>query len=264
MLEAVVNVSEGRDLAMLGDWARTLGRACLDVHADGDHHRSVFTLTGEFAPRALTRLAIARLDLRRHRGVHPRIGVIDVVPFVPLADATMADAVAARDRFARWAWRELAVPCFLYGPERTLPDIRRGAFTALAPDVGDRSPHPSAGAIAVGARPALIAYNLWLDGSDLNVARAIARAVRSASVRTLGLQVATAVQVSCNLIDPDRVGPAEIYDAVAAQAAMGGATIARAELVGLLPRAVLERIDATRWAQLDLSMERTIEARLAR
>ncbi|MGD9791997.1 MAG: glutamate formiminotransferase [Acidimicrobiia bacterium] len=262
MLEVVVNISEGRDLTMLEDWASRLSPACLDLHTDPDHHRSVFTLVGEFAPRLLARLACEHLDLRRHRGVHPRIGVVDVVPFVPLVGSTMADAVAARDRFARWAWRELAVPSFLYGPERTLPDIRRHAFVDLEPDVGTLPAHPSAGAMAVGARSVLVAYNLWLDRNDLALARTIASSVRSAAVRTLGLQVGSAVQVSCNLIDPGLVGPARVYDVVAAEAEQHGMSIARAELVGLIPKVVLDRIDPARWSELDLSPERTIEGRL--
>jgi glutamate formiminotransferase/glutamate formiminotransferase/formiminotetrahydrofolate cyclodeaminase len=262
VLEVVVNISEGRDLPMLESWASKLGSACLDLHTDHDHHRSVFTLVGEFAPRVLARLACEHLDLGRHRGAHPRIGVVDVVPFVPLGGSTLADAVAARDRFARWAWRELAVPSFLYGPERTLPDIRRHAFVDLAPDVGTPPAHPSAGAMAVGARGVLVAYNLWLDRNDLALARTIASSVRSAAVRTLGLQVGASVQVSCNLIDPNRVGPAQVYDDVAAKAEQHGAEIERAELVGLLPRVVLDRIDSARWTELDLSPERTIEGRL--
>src|SRR5256885_987430 len=115
MLECVVNVSEGRDQGTLDELAAACGSDLLDRHVDPDHHRSVFTLVGEEAPRALAAGAGARLDLRTHTGVHPRLGVVDVVPFVPLAGAGLHDAVVARDAFARWAGTELAVPCFLYG-----------------------------------------------------------------------------------------------------------------------------------------------------
>ncbi|MGH9149819.1 MAG: glutamate formimidoyltransferase, partial [Acidimicrobiales bacterium] len=197
------------------------------------------------------------LDLRAHAGAHPRLGVVDVVPFTPWAPATMADAVAARDRFAAWAAAELGVPCFLYGPERQLPDIRRHAFTRVLPDVGPGQPHPRAGVMCVGARPPLVAYNLWLDGASAGTARAIARQVRRPGVRALGLDLGGQAQVSCNLTDPDRTGPELVYDAVGALA-----RIARAELVGLLPATVLERVDPARWAALGLSPSRTVEARL--
>ena len=143
--------------------------------------------------------------------------------------------MAARDSFASWAGAELGLPCFLYGPERTLPEVRRGAFSVLSPDAGPSDPHPTAGACAVGARRPLVAYNLWLESAGLDVARAIARSLRGPAVRALGLPVGDSVQVSMNLVDPLVVGPADVYDQVAAIA-----RIARAELVGLVPRAVLD------------------------
>lgn len=257
MLECVINISEGRSLALIEQVARPAGHVLLDVHVDADHNRSVLTLAGEDAARAVAAAAVLSLDLRTHEGVHPRIGVLDVVPFVPLGGQRMADAIAARDRTAAWIGSELEVPCFLYGPERSLPEVRRRAFVDLTPDRGPSAPHPRAGAVAVGARPVLIAYNLWLAEPDLAQARRIARALRGPAVRTLGLAVGDEVQVSMNLIDPLEVGPADVYDAVAALA-----PIARAELVGLAPEAVLERIDATAWERLDLTTDRTIEARL--
>lgn len=259
MLECVVNVSEGRDDGVLAELRAAVAPGdLLDVHRCADHNRSVFTLVGEDAPRALTIAAVDRLDLGRHDGAHPRIGVVDVVPFVPLAGSTLDDAVGARDRFARWAAEALALPCFLYGPERTLPEVRREAFTTSVPDVGPPEPHPSAGAVAVGARPVLVAYNLWLRDPDLDAARRIARDLRSPAVRALGLAVGHAVQVSMNLVDPLTVGPADVWDAVSARA-----PVARAELVGLVPRAVLDATAENRWAELALGPEVTIEGRLA-
>lgn len=262
MLECVINVSEGRDRAKVEAIAAAAGECLLDVHIDADHHRAVLTLAGdevETAARAVTRIAVATLDLRVHVGAHPRIGVVDVVPFVPLEGSDLTAAVAARDAFAAWAGSELDVPCFVYGPERSLPEVRRGAFTTMAPDAGPAAPHPTAGACAVGARQVLVAYNLWLHTRDLAAAKAIAAVVRSPAVRALGLAVGDAVQVSCNLLAPADVGPAEIFDEVAAVAA-----VERAELVGLLPRAVLQSIQRARWAALDLAEDRTIEARLER
>ncbi len=258
MLECVVNVSEGRRADVVAELAAAAGDDLLDVHTCADHHRSVLTLVGEDAPRAVARLAVERLDLRAHSGAHPRIGVLDVVPFVPLDGTPMSAAVAARNAFADWAAEQLRLPCFLYGPERSLPDIRRGAFDAVLPDAGPARPHPTAGAAAVGARPLLVAYNLWLADPDLATARRLAAAVRSPAVRALGLAVGDEVQVSMNLVAPHAVGPEAVWDAVAAEA-----PIARAELVGLVPRAVLDAIDPARWADLDLAADRTIEARLA-
>lgn len=223
----------------------------------------------EEAARSLARAAVARLRLAGHAGAHPRLGVLDVVPFVALGTAPDAAAVAARDAFCTWAGGTLALPCFHYGPlpdgtERTLPEVRRGAFSTVPPDAGPPVPHPTAGATAVGARGVLVAYNLWLDGGPLTaaLARSVARSVRGPNVRALGFELAHGVQVSCNLLEPATVGPAEIYDAVAQRLEGTGATIARCELVGLLPASVLARIPTERWPRLDVGADRTIEARL--
>lgn len=258
VIECVVNISEGRDDAVLAALADSAGAALLDLHRDPDHHRSVLTLVGVDAVRAVARTAVDRIDLGTHDGVHPRIGVVDVVPFVALDGSTAADALAARDDYARWSAAELGVPCFLYGPERTLPDVRRGAFGELRPDHGPPAPHPTAGATAVGQRPLLVAYNVWLAEPDLALARRIAREIRSPRLRALGLAVGDAVQVSMNLVAPDRLGPAAAYDEVARRA-----EVARAELVGLVPEVVLAAVPRHRWTELDLAADRTIEARLA-
>ena len=275
VLECVVNISEGTQGAHLSAFREITGPALLDLHADAFHNRAVLTLAGPAddlhqAVAALTRLAVATLDLARHEGVHPRLGVVDVVPFVDLADpwapATTA-SIAARDRFARWAARELDLPCFVYGPERTLPEIRRSAWRTLDPDVGPRRPHPTAGAVCVGARPVLVAYNLVLSAPDIERARVIAAGLRRPGLRTLALVTGPDVQISCNLTDPLRLRPDRVYDLVdgALRAAGPGAPrIARAELVGLLPEAVLAAIPATRWDALALAPDRTIEARQRR
>jgi glutamate formiminotransferase len=203
-------------------------------------------------------VAVERLDLRHHTGAHPRIGVVDVVPFVALEGSTHDEAVAARDAFCRWAAEELALPSFRYGTERTLPEVRRGAFAGLAPDHGPADPHPTAGAVAVGARPVLVAYNVWLADDDLELARRIAAELRSPTVRALGLAVGDRVQVSMNLIDPLVTGPGAVVDAIAAQTRVAGC-----ELVGLVPDAVLAAEDPERWGALDLGPDRTIESRQA-
>jgi glutamate formiminotransferase len=248
VLECVVNISEGRRSDVIAALAAAAGPDLLDVHVDGHHHRSVLTMVGEDAPRRVATKAFEALDLRRHRGVHPRLGVVDVVPFVPLEGSTMADAVAARDRYAAWS----PVPCVRYGGEGpTLPELRRTAARTVRA-------HPTAGITAVGARSVLVAYNVWLDGESLRTARGMAAAVRSPAVRALGMQVGDDVQVSMNLVDPATFGPDEAFDAVASRA-----RVRRAELVGLIPRSVLDRVPEERWRELDLGLDRTIESRLA-
>lgn len=264
MIECVVNISEGRRDEVLASLADVCGDDLLDVHTDPHHNRSVFTLIGTDAPRRLTARAIEVVDLSDHRGVHPRIGAVDVVPFVPLEGSTMGDAIRTRDAFALWAGTELGLPCFLYGPKRSLPQVRRGSFTSLIPDTGPDAPHPSAGACAVGARGLLVAYNVWVDAPDLDSVRRVASAVRAPAVRTLGLHVGDRFQVSCNLIAPAVAGPADVERSVVRAGAAEGIVVTGCELVGLVPAAVLDDIDRSEWDRLDLSTDGTIESRLAR
>ncbi len=258
MLECVVNISEGRRLEVVELIARTAGDELLDVHVDADHNRSVLTLVGEDVARSVTAAAVLTLDLRTHTGVHPRIGVVDVVPFVALGSSTLDDALG-RPRPLRRAGppTSWACPASSTAPSARCPRCAATPSATCSPISARRSPTRRAGAIAVGARPVLVAYNLWLTRADLDQARSLAAAVRGPHVRALGLRVGDQVQVSMNLVDPSVVGPRQVYEQVAAQA-----TVARAELVGLAPEAVLDRIDPAEWARLDLSAERTIEARL--
>ena len=282
LAECVINISEGRDPGVIDLVAGAAGDRLLDVHSDPEHHRSVLTLGGglpevESAARAVAAAAVDTIDLRTHRGIHPRLGAVDVVPFVPLpgpAGTTDGqDAVlAARDAFARWMAASLGVPCFLYGPERTLPEVRRGAFTSLAPDAGPPAPHPTAGACAVGARDVLIAYNVWLraapgpDGPDdagvVAVAKTLAATLRRPGLRTLGLAVDGGAQVSCNVVDPTGGGLVDVYDAVAEGAASHGCRAWKGELVGLLPGSALAAVPSRRWVDVGLRAEDTIEFRL--
>lgn len=263
VLECVVNVSEGRDAAVLDRLAGAAGDDLLDLHSDPHHNRSVLTLVGESAPRAVATVAVLSIDLRGHDGAHPRLGAVDVVPFVALAGSAEADAMRARDEFVAWLARTHAVPCFRYGPDRTLPEVRRRAFRDLLPDDGPAHPHTTAGATAVGARPVLVAYNVWVSGGSVAAARSVARAVRGPAVRALGLVVGTRLQVSMNLVAPHEVGPAAAYDLVTQLADTHDLRVDGAELVGLLPAAVLRQVEPSRWEALGLSEDRTIEARLA-
>jgi len=268
LLECVPNVSEGRDaraVDAIADAVRAVpGARLADVHADPDHNRSVFTFLGspravEEAAVALAAAVLARVDMREHHGIHPRLGALDVLPFVPLRDLAMDDAVAVARRVGERFGREHGVPVYFYGaaaarPERrAIRDIRRGEYEGLAvrladpawcPDCGPAKFHPRGGAIAVGARDILVAYNVWLDTRDLNAAQDIARAVRESSgglpcVQALGLPLERRrlVQVSMNLLDYRRTSIARAYDSVSAEATRRGVAIKRAELVGLAPRA---------------------------
>jgi glutamate formiminotransferase / 5-formyltetrahydrofolate cyclo-ligase len=271
VLECVANVAEGRRPPVISALATSAGASLRDVHSDADHHRSVFTLIDEAEPlarsvRSLATATLEALDLSRHDGAHPRLGVLDVVPFVALDPTASTVATELRDDTARWIADEFSLPVFVYGPladgrVRALPDIRRRAFSDLRPDFGPTTPHPHFGATCVGARPILVAWNLWLTGVSVARARAVAASLRRPAVRALAFELGPSVQISCNVIDVDAVGLSELFDEVARHLAPSGG-ISRAELVGLAPRSVLAAEDPSRWDQLGLSESATIEARL--
>ncbi len=273
MFECVINISEGRDLPALEQLSRAAGSSLRDRHRDRFHNRAVFTMINErdqllLDVHSLVHSAYRLLDLRQHSGVHPRLGVVDVVPFVALGPERPEEACALRDATASWFAESFSVPVFLYGPlsdgtVRTLPEVRRWAFTSLAPDLGPGEASPSRGAVAVGCRPILIAWNLWLRDVTFDEARRIASAIRQGAVRSLAFRVGEEVQVSCNVIDFGSVRLSQVYDQVSALLPRGGA-IDRAELVGLAPRALLESESEERWEELGLSPDATIEARSAR
>ena len=280
MFECVVNVSEGRRAEVVAAVADACGAALLDVHTDPDHNRSVLTLAGAAdvvaaSASALARAAVERIDLGAHSGVHPRLGAVDVVPFVPLDGGTLEVAAAvARDWGERVAG-ELAVPVFLYGAAdpagRSLPDVRREAFGERGPDFGPSEPHPTAGDVAVGARPVLVAINCELGTGDVAVARAVARMVRERDgglpgVRALGfaLESKGRAQVSMNLTDLQATGVEAACEAVRRAVVERGGDVTAVELVGLLPGTELDRCSEEFLAWSGLSPEMTIEARLGR
>jgi glutamate formiminotransferase len=275
VLECVPNVSEGRDPGVSDELAAACGASLLDQHRDPDHHRSVFTLAGpgprdaEPAARRLACAVAEHVDLAGHDGVHPRIGALDVVPFVALDGSAPSDAVGAARDFAAWITADLGAPAFLYDDAdpggRTLPEVRRAAAEL------EETFHSRLGAVAVGARPVLVAVNCELDRDDLALARAIARAVRGRDgglpgVRALGFLLASrqVAQVSMNLTDLDATGLQTACERVRACARARDADVARVELVGLVPRAELARCDDSflEWAGID--DRSTIESRLAR
>jgi glutamate formiminotransferase len=285
VFECVPNVSEGLDTTVLDACAAALESAGVTLAnrtSDADHHRSVFTFLGSRetmleAATALARITTERIDLRKHRGVHPRIGALDVLPFVPFGEATLEDAVALARDAARAIWETVRVPSIFYGAaatdekRRALPDVRAGEFEGLVershrggrPDVGDVLAHPSAGAIAVGARRVLVAFNVVLAGGDLKLARDIARSVRERggglrTLRALGVPLAGGrVQVSCNLTDVAATPLDRVVELVRALAARRGVPIESSELIGLVPRSALLAVAAHRLGIATDALSRT-------
>ena len=272
LIECVPNFSEGRDAAVVERLRSSLacvpGVTLLDQTSDPDHNRSVFTFVGE--PDAVAEavlgaagVAVEEIDLRRHTGVHPRIGALDVVPLVPLEDASSEICTNLAHRLGQDLWRTLRLPVYFYGDAaldkrpRRLEQIRRGGFEELVaclpeeadrrPDVGGPDPHPSAGAAAVGVRKLLIAYNIHLASPDVSIAKRIASKIRESSgglqaVKALGLQLASRrlTQVSMNLTDFEKTPPHFVFELVKVEAERMGTQVVGAEIIGLIPRRAVE------------------------
>jgi glutamate formiminotransferase len=274
------------------DAVRASGGAHLaDVHTDADHHRSVFTVLGaaaavEAAALALAAAALARIDMREHHGLHPRLGALDVVPFVPLGATPMPVAVDAAWRVGEALADRHGVPVYFYGAaarlpaRRELPDVRRGGYEGLAarlatpagaPDAGPARFDPRAGAVVVGAREVLVAYNVWLETADVQIARDVARAVRARdgglpAVRALGVALPSrgVAQVALNLLD-HRVTPLPVvFDRVAAEARRRGVGVRCAELVGLAPRAAFAGRSPASVGLARFTSAQDLDAQLAR
>ena len=268
VLECVPNVSEGRSPAVIDRLGRAItqvkGVRLASVHIDPDHHRSVFTFLGapetvQAAALSLARAVFETVDMRAHQGIHPRLGALDVLPFVPLRDLTMADAVAVARAVGERLAADHGLPVYLYGAAATAPDrrsllaVRAGQYEGLPtrladpswrPDFGPARFEPRLGALLVGARDVLVAYNVWLDTDDAAVARAIARAVRESAgglpaLQAMGgrLERRGIAQVAMNLLDYRVTSLPQAFDAVRSEAARRGVGVRRGELVGLAPRA---------------------------
>ncbi len=271
LFECIANISEGRAhdvVAACAAAVRDAGALLADVSSDAAHHRSVLTFFGERqavldAAVGLARVATAHIDLRTQRGAHPRIGALDVLPFVPLGSASLDDAVAIARDAAAGIWAATATPSYFYGaaatrPEhRALPAVRAGQFEGLAArtvraDVGDVALHPSAGAVAVGARPPLVAFNVILLTGDLAIARRIARLIRERdggfrTLRALGIRLdERRVQVSCNFTDHLALPLDRVVDLIARLAARDDVAVEGGELIGLVPRVTLASVAARR------------------
>jgi glutamate formiminotransferase len=273
IIECIPNVSEGRRRDVVESIAGAIrsvpGVKLLDYSSDPSHNRSVFTFAGDAAAvkaavLALYERALQAIDLRAHSGEHPRIGAVDVVPFVPIEGASMADCVALAKEVASEVARRFGVPVYLYeeasaNPARkNLEDIRRGEFEGLAqkmaspdwrPDYGAGAPHPSAGASVIGARMPLIAYNINLDTNRLDVAKKIAAAIRHSSggfrfVKAAGFELKERgiVQVSMNLTNYEKTPIFRVFEVVKREAERHGVSVLDSEIVGLVPSAALHAV----------------------
>ena len=267
MIECVPNFSEGRDTGVIREIAAAIanegagppGVTVLGWEADPDHNRSVVTFAGplEAVREAAVRgvgVAVARIDLNKHHGVHPRVGAADVVPFVPLEGSALEDCVEIAHQAGAEIWERFRVPVYFYEaaariPERrALQNVRCKGFDGRPPDIGDIAAHPTAGAVMIGARHFLIAYNVNLATPDREIARAVARAVRESSggfpfVKAMGLNLASqnCAQVSMNLTNFAGIPLDELYRTIEEEAARRGTSIAESELVGFIPRAAFEQ-----------------------
>lgn len=270
LVECIPNFSEGRDRAVIDALSNTAqsvpGVSLLDVQADEGHNRCVLTLVGspegiESAAVALAKAAAQLIDLRRHSGEHPRMGAVDVIPFVPMMDVTMEECADLSRCVAKRVWEEAHLPVFLYeesasAPHRAnLADVRRGQFEGMtakmrlpewAPDFGGREPHPTAGVTAIGARKPLIAFNVNLDTDQVEVAKAIARSIRASSggfagIKALGLLPTPGgrAQVSMNVVDYEAAPLYRAVEMIRMEAARWGARVTGTELVGLTPARAL-------------------------
>ncbi|HEY9857106.1 MAG TPA: glutamate formimidoyltransferase [Stenomitos sp.] len=270
LIECVPNFSEGRRPevieAIVSSVSRVPGVVLLDQSSDHDHNRTVLTLAGspEGLKEAILNLyeaVLKHIDLREHKGEHPRMGAVDVVPFIPVRNASMEDCVALAKEVGELVAGKFGVPMFLYAEaasdpgRKVLASIRKGEFEGMAakmqdaawkPDFGPAQPHPSAGVSAIGARFFLVAYNLQLDTPDLKVAQAIAKAVRASSgglqnVQAMGVFLAdrNQAQVSMNLLNYEKTPIHRVQELVKAEAARYGARVMSAEIVGLIPQQAL-------------------------
>ena len=294
LIESVPNVSEGRNQETIQALAAAIekvdGVKLLDVDPDPDHNRTVYTLVGtpegvHAAILALFDAALPRIDLRAHRGEHPRMGAVDVVPLVPVRGVTMEDCVVLSRRLGKEIWDRFRVPVYLYEESATRPErrdlaqIRKGEFEGFpdkiklpewAPDFGEPAVHPTAGVVAVGAREFLIAFNVNLGTSDLQVAKEIARAVRGSSgglryVKALGfaLEDREIVQVSMNLTNFRKTPIPRVLELVRREAARYGVPVVGTEIVGMVPQAALDQV-VTYYLSLerfspDMVLERRIQ-----
>ena len=270
IVEFIPNFSEGRRTEVIDSLVKEAqsvpGVILLDHSSDSSHNRSVFTLVGDIkgieeVAFKLAKLASEKIDMREHKGEHPRMGATDVIPFVPIQDVTIEECVELSKRVAERIWKELGIPSFLYEYSASTPDrqnlakVRKGQFEGMpekllqdewAPDFGERKIHPTAGISAIGARPPLVAFNVNLDTSDIEIANAIAKTIRGSSggykyCKAIGvmLEDRNIAQVSMNMVNYEGTPLYRVFEAIRAEADRWGVRIIGSEIIGLTPAKAL-------------------------
>jgi glutamate formiminotransferase / 5-formyltetrahydrofolate cyclo-ligase len=294
IIECVPNFSEGRDTdkieKIIGAFQGIDGIKFLDYHKDTDHNRLVVTVVGEPQPLMLAvvaavGVAVEIIDMRTHRGQHPRMGAVDVIPFIPIKNVTMEESVALSKETAKAIWEAYRLPVFLYEasaehPERkNLAEIRKGQFEGMAakikmpewkPDYGDTRIHPTAGVVAIGARQPLIAFNVNLDTDNIEIANAIARSVRHISgglkyCKAIGIALKERgiVQVSTNMTDFTKTPLYRVVELIRVEAKRYGVNVVGSEIVGLAPMEALVDAASYYMGLENFTIEQVLEARIA-
>ncbi len=270
IIETIINISEGRDAGaveyVVGAVRQTAGCFLLDFSSDKDHNRTVITFIGDrpslqSAIKELYKRALEKIDLRNHKGEHPRMGAVDVVPFVPIKDITMEDTISFSKHIGKMIWESFQVPVYFYEESQPVPDrknlanIRKGEFEGLPekmkkaewkPDIGETAPHQAAGASVVGARMPLIAFNVNLATSDIKIANTISKNIRGSSgglafVKAMGVELKerNQVQVSMNMVNYKKSPLFRVFELIKSEAARYGVQVVGSEIIGLLPQDAL-------------------------
>lgn len=276
IIECVMNVSEGKDKQVIEAIANCFKShphvLLMDINTDADYHRSVFSILGELsacydAVLKATKVAIKRIDMRKHQGVHPRIGAVDVIPFIPIKNTSMQECIDVANKLASTLAKDINIPVFLYDQAATHQDnvhlsaIRKVEFEGLNqafanhqlnPDYGPLKAHPHAGAIAIGARNLLIAYNITINSSDVSIAQAIAKRIRFssgglASIKAKGVYLASnnTTQVTINITDYHQTSIKKVFTIVSRLAKESQTQVLNSEIIGLIPKAALEGASAS-------------------
>ena len=287
LIECVPNFSEGRRKSVINKITNAAkkikGVKVLDSEWNADHNRSLMTLVGEpekvyKAVWEMIKVAVKQIDMRTHKGEHPRIGAVDVVPFVPVSGVTINECVKLAERLGKQVAKELKIPVFLYEAAATSPDrinlaeVRKGEFEGMVkemrkPDFGPAKMHPTAGAMVIGARKYLVAYNVNLDTGDVQVAKDISNVIREKNgglpgIKALGFAVDGKAQISMNLVDFEKTNMDEVYRAIEAEASKRGVGIYNSEIYGMIPLESLVRMTKTSLKAVNFKSEQVLETRI--
>ena len=283
LIECVPNFSEGRRKSVINKIAKAGKKMVLATEWNADHNRSLMTLVGEpekvyRAVWKMIKIAVKQIDMRIHKGEHPRIGAVDVVPFVPVSGVTINECVKLAERLGKQVAKELKIPVFLYeaaatAPERiNLADVRKGEYEGLVsemrkPDFGSSKMHPTAGAMVIGARKYLVAYNVNLDTADVQIAKDISNVIREKNgglpgVKALGFAVDGKAQISMNLVDFEKTNIDEVYRAIEAEAQKRGVKIYNSEIYGMIPLESLVRMARVSLKAVNFKADQVLEKKM--